>query len=121
MSGSSRNKGVHFAPSPVPSSPASSSLADASIMSREDVSGALAFVNSQLLSHGFTYGNGISTDGLADIDATKLTKCLMGLLAQRTVRWLLCRYRLRRTDMITSVGGHETCGRSWIQVQNIVI
>jgi hypothetical protein len=48
------------------------------------------FINAQLLAHGFAHSGGLSVDGLAVQDMEKLTKCLISMLGQRTVRGPLC-------------------------------
>jgi hypothetical protein len=75
-------------PAPMAHAPdLSALLADASIA--DDASGALPFVNAQLVAHGFAQGAGLRTDGL-DADASaRLAKCLLGMLGQRSVRMLL--------------------------------
>ncbi|KAI0773249.1 Afadin and alpha-actinin-binding-domain-containing protein [Trametes elegans] len=44
---------------------------------------SLQYINSQLVAHGFTHGDGLSLDGLAKQDADKVVKCILGMLSQR--------------------------------------
>ena len=49
-------------------------------------SSTLAYINSQLVAHGFARGSGVSFDGLSRQDADRLSKCMLGMLGQRSVR-----------------------------------
>ncbi|KAI0642311.1 Afadin and alpha-actinin-binding-domain-containing protein [Trametes meyenii] len=44
---------------------------------------SLQYINSQLIAHGFTHGDGLSLDGLGKEDADKVVKCILGMLSQR--------------------------------------
>ncbi|KZV96762.1 hypothetical protein EXIGLDRAFT_833344 [Exidia glandulosa HHB12029] len=46
-------------------------------------SGSLAYVNAQLLAHGFAHGDGLDLDGLDAGSAKAVVKCILGLLSQR--------------------------------------
>lgn len=52
----------------------------------ESSTATLQYVNSQLLAHGFTHGNGLSLEGTSREDAEKVLKCLVAMLGQRMVR-----------------------------------
>jgi hypothetical protein len=79
-------RGVHFAMPDSPGFPSlDNGLDDASLATIEDSSGAMAFINAQLLAHGFTHGSGIVTDGMPSETIVKLSKCLLNMLGQRTV------------------------------------
>ncbi|THH17444.1 hypothetical protein EW146_g3361 [Bondarzewia mesenterica] len=43
----------------------------------------LQYVNSQLISHGYTHSPGLSLDGLSNKDSEKVVKCLFSMLSQR--------------------------------------
>jgi hypothetical protein len=62
----------------------SAQLADE--LAAEDASGAMPFVNAQLVAHGFAHGAGLDTAGLDPAAVARLSKCLLGLLGQRSVR-----------------------------------
>ncbi|EJD41752.1 hypothetical protein AURDEDRAFT_153111 [Auricularia subglabra TFB-10046 SS5] len=60
------------------------SLNDATFESDVDSDdGGLAYVNAQLLAHGFAHGNGLDLGGLDAGSAKAVVKCIMGLLSQR--------------------------------------
>jgi len=51
------------------------------------------YLNSQLVAHGFASAPGLCLDGLANDDSERLSKCLLGMLSQRMVRYAVCRPR----------------------------
>ncbi|KAI9062566.1 hypothetical protein FKP32DRAFT_805484 [Trametes sanguinea] len=44
---------------------------------------SLQYINSQLIAHGFTHGEGLCLDGLAKEDADRVVKCILSMLSQR--------------------------------------
>jgi hypothetical protein len=113
-------KGVHFDLASSPGSlPDLSSFDDASLTS-QDSSGIMPFVNAQLLAHGFTHGSGLDTEGLGAESVTKLSKCLMSMLGQRTVRAMNGERRRKRVEW-EPVGRHEACRRLDNQVSDSLI
>lgn len=56
--------------------------------SNTDSSSSLQYINSQLISHGFTHKPGLSLDGTSKEEADRAVKCLLAMLSQRIVSFL---------------------------------
>lgn len=70
----------------LPENPADESAAESV---EENNSATLQYVNSQLLAHGFTHNKGLSLDGTSEEDAESVLKCLVAMLGQRMVSFIL--------------------------------
>lgn len=82
----------------LPENPADESAAESV---EENNSATLQYVNSQLLAHGFTHNKGLSLDGTIKEDAERVLKCLVAMLGQRMVSFVLndiLGAKLRRTS-----------------------
>ncbi|CDO68386.1 hypothetical protein BN946_scf184815.g33 [Trametes cinnabarina] len=60
-----------------------SPFSDASSSASCSSTSSLQYINSQLIAHGFTHGEGLSLDGLAKEDADRVIKCVLSMLSQR--------------------------------------
>lgn len=58
--------------------------------SEENNTATLQYVNTQLITHGFTYQPGLSLEGTSKEDAEKVLKCLVAMLGQRMVCLTSC-------------------------------
>ncbi|KAI0675899.1 Afadin and alpha-actinin-binding-domain-containing protein [Trametes maxima] len=60
-----------------------SPFSDAGSLESCSSTSSLQYINSQLIAHGFTHGEGLSLDGLGKEDTDKVVKCILGMLSQR--------------------------------------
>ncbi|KAI0791937.1 Afadin and alpha-actinin-binding-domain-containing protein, partial [Abortiporus biennis] len=83
MDSTPKKPGVHWALDSSISDFGSPFIEGSSNESVSTSTSTLQYVNSQLISHGFTQNPGLSLDGLQKEDSERVMKCLMGMLGQR--------------------------------------
>jgi hypothetical protein len=112
-------KGVHWN---LPNSPDfGSPFSDVGSTDSQTTTGSLQFINAQLLSHGFIYGQGLSLDGLDRPECDKVVKCLLGMLSQRVVSSETCILSFQQHPLNVVLGGYVSHGGADNKVQNTIL